>query len=633
MASLEERLLPNWMFKQLPTLEVTGGEDTFTIRSMVLLRRVGTSPNKDIFAPFVLHLDTLRKNLERLAGSALRGYFNPKNDLAYLRVTRGWLAGEELRVTQYALPKSAQEALKLVGEFISPNQLTVTDAFPLPGLQEVFYTHSIDGESQGKVTLYNPNPLWAEAILLAVQEAALRGDRTLQVLAPMLQATGNGEAEWVLSTAINGPILDVEVEEFPHRITITFGAMSNALGRNPAETDESGYIKPKEGGIKGVIQELCARAGILVFFFPPPGGPASLQGSEIIPVNPNGKNVRDLIEEYLQRAPDVRWHWQPGLFGGLFPSMLFVYPSDETMEHSFSLGQLPILPEDWKRFLFEQLPKTAKLFQGLGLSIMGTYNVLVPIHQDPKEAEWMSKLYIEQDEHGKLLGRLAGMLARGTDGMDDLMGPEWLRKGFSDFLREVEGFTKTLVRVSAGFNFAPILDVGSFRFRPPSGEQVSNPAYSSLFAPAPAMQLSAKEAVRKYNLGVDKDNQFVFEGPDGKFALGPNDPVYVNFQRDQNGKVTGSRFASPVPPGLVNPGQDTNQYADKTASYYPYEWSVSVPPMCGIWPGLPTYVVGLRPLDGAWQCHKVEYELSESANRLTVYLRTNRLPLYAPVVK
>lgn len=60
------------------------------------------------------------------------------------------------------------------------------------------------------------------------------------------------------------------------------------------------------------------------------------------------------------------------------------------------------------------------------------------------------------------------------------------------------------------------------------------------------------------------------------------------------------------------------------SNFYPYTVKLSVVPTAGVRPGIPAYIVGYPPLDGEWETHQVDWELSGQSQTMHVTLRTSR---------
>lgn len=614
MQGSAEKLLPTYLFDKLPEFSLPGDDGgQIKFRTMAFVRRRADFTRDGVFTPLKAHLETLREALLERVKYQVGGWFNGRSYLAYVDSAIKWVSNDPTAIN-----------------ILTPDFRTIQDAYPVPGLQEVSYSMDTSGETSGKATFYIPNPVVAESVLFILQDACFRGDRLFQLVLPYLQIDEAGKTEWVMSTAIAGPISSVQVAEWPFKITVSFGDINSYIDRDSMA--EQGNIS---GSGHEVLQALAKRGGFNAIEFYaklPIGSVPALDSPQSVAVD--SRPIRDIVEGWLNTL-GLRFHWfVPYSLFGVIPAVLFVYPPDYAPEDALATGQG--WPQ-WADYLLGQLKRfasTRRILSGAGLETSGAFNVFVPINADPNELRFQAALYVNGDEHANFLKRVASDLAANANANDlpggSSAGPlAFAERIVGSLAVRAKNFFRDFLKVDSSFFLTPVYDILSFNFQPPGAEELQNSNIANLYSPTRAIvkTTTAAQAANQLNIQPDRQGQYTFPATGGgSFSANAQSPVYLNYDRDNGGFIGASRADLGLFAG--NGGENTGEVQGNKV-FYPYTLTLEVPPLMNVRPGIPSYIVGIRPLDGTWETARVEFELSDYTQRLLVYLRTNRAPLYA----
>jgi len=594
-----ETILPNEWFKQYPSFVLDGKRVTVMA---ILRRRVDTPPT--LIEPIVLHLKTLKDFLSRKLTSFYRREFSPSTWFNFVSKTIEWgqATGNDI--------DSSIFGLKL------PTTEMALDAYPLMGVQEVSYEYDVTRGSNGRLVLYIPDPILAESTLYMLQNAALTGGYIVQVFVPFLKAEPGG-AKWIVSPdLITGLVKEVAVEEWPFKIVITLGDAAAIQDANKKER------QVYSGTAREVFDQMAQDLGVKIVWLPIPGGPTQLDTK--ITIDVGGRPLRDALSAYLTLL-DLRYRWLRG-FGGV-TTILFVWdnvPENDpittffTENPSVEAKDIDNILQRFGSWVTENFASLRRPLADIGLYTEGVFNVLVPYNVDPGQAEWLAARY-DGSNHGKLMLFVQKFMAGAK-----LPSPNPQSEG-------VRSFSTGLARVFDQFHFSHakfhvgfIQDIGSFRFANPGAQAVQQiaSAFPGGVTNIKLQKVKASQAAKKLKLRPKSDGTYEFVSASGTFSAAPNDYVYLSY--DPSDEVGGARV---FPSGASIPGMGNPEGGGPQV--YPYELTFDITPFFGVWPGLPTYIAGFPPLDGGWEMYKIRYELSSYSQKATVFLRTDRIPIYA----
>jgi len=598
VGKLADGVIGGEWFNDYPAFDF-GGQQVKTMA--IIRRRVDSKPT--LFEPAILHYKTLRAYLERAKRRWVEGELNPKNWIDFVEKSLTWAQ------------TTGNDTDSSIFEIKLPSTEIALDAYPLLGLQELWYEYSWDGTAQGHATFFIADPIMAESTIMALQTAAVSGAHLVQFFVPFLTASPGG-GKWVASgDLIVGELLEVGVSEWPFKIEVKFGNLPGQDDTTDAKTQR--YA----GTAKEVLEKMADEIGVKILWLPYPAGPTQL--STKIQVDLAGRPIRDALVTYMNLlGMEHRWFRSPG--GGI-PTVMVAWDNkaDSDIATSFFSKDIPQEALDYQNFLqnIESYMTTyfasaRKYLSNAGVYIDGIYNVLIPYNMDPVDAVWLAKRY-EKSEHGKIMAAIQNLMAR--DRLPN-MGSDiaFLNEVASKLAAVNEGIFTSHAR----FNMGMIKNIGTYRFKQPSAEALQQIAAAYPGGVTNLRSVSASQAAHAVHAKKQPDGSFVFEMPTGgSFTAGPNDPVYLAYSASDS--TGGARV---FPSGATFPGLGSPEGGQ--SPIYPFEVSFDLIPYFGIWPGLPTYIAGFPPLDGGWEFYKMRYELSSHTQKLTAFLRTKHIPLY-----
>lgn len=577
--------LPTQFLNSAPTLKLGDIE----IRGIAAVRRRSEDVLiKDPFQPLILHVQTLFERLRDPLVRQLLGVIRTPGATGELgSVVLQWLRGEGLNV-------------------VKVNNQTVYDLWPIPGLQEVYYDYTPGGGSSGRATFYIPDYGLAEAIIYILQEAALKGDKIFQIYLPVLTVNGQ-KTTWALTPSISGPITRLTVNEWPFSITVHFGDALRNAAQETASPEEGSIVSGKSG--KEVLEAILKRIGVVPIYWPP-AGPSELTdeppGGVVVDIA--GRPYVDVIEDLL-RTYGLAWRW---ISSGFLPPILIVYRA----------GDEPEINQDFLNEFVNNLPSklaslidffgaTRNMAGKLGLLTVGFANVLAPVNVDPYQAQTLAKLYKKEEEAGaSFLKSVVNLAIGGAEGVNyPLPILETLAKLSLNAVKKIS-------QNVAHFNWAPILDIEEFSFSLPTAQDIEGGAIGSPFALT--QTVTAQEAAQRGAANVRHLGGGRYE-VEGIGTVDANTPLLF-------APSTGVGAPRVIGPAGGNPLATTGEGGN--TPFYPYSLTVKIPPYAGVWAGLPTLIVGMRPLDGWWESYRAEYVLNSEEQYITLHLRTNRVVAY-----
>lgn len=579
-------LIPKPFLDSAPLLRLGDVE----IRGIAAVRRKADDIIKDPLQPFVKHVQTLFDRLKGLPRETLGILRTPGAVGQMGSLSLQWLQGQGIPVRY--------------------SQETVYDMWPIPGLQEVYYDYTPPGGSGGRATFYIPDYALAEASIYILQEAAIKGDKLFQVFLPVLTKDG-GTFRWVLSPVISGPIQKLEVNDWPFSITVQFGDTLSAASEETATPEEGSVVAGKTP--KEVLEALLKRIGVTPIYWPPAGPPALTgevppeAGGQVV-IDVAGRPYVDVIEDLLASL-GLSWRW---LGTGILPPLILVYErgSDPEVNPEFLQDFVKKKPSDLVN-LIAQFGGLRWLAGKLGLMTTGFANVLAPISVDPHRAKVLASFYVSENEvGGKYLKTLVRLGIAGAQGVENpLPFLEGIARAAANAIESVH---KDLTR----YNWAPILELERFSFQLPTSQDIGGGPVPSPFGVTEVV--NAQEAARRGAANVKRL-------PNGRYQVEGLGEV----DRDTpllfapSGKVASPRVIGAAGGAALSPTGETSN-----TPFYPYSLVVRIPPYAGIWAGMPTLIVGMRPLDGWWEAYRAEYILNAEEQYINVYLRTNRPVVY-----
>lgn len=634
-ASPVSELLPSWALSNLPTMRYG---DT-TVHSIVTLRRdrlltaSGAEAKPTIFYPLAAHIETLKSAIQRTVPE-LRSVLFPQNTYRSLEALTDWIYGDST-ITDPKTGKQIPDPSRQMSKYgMKVNQQSVNDELAIPGLVSVSYNYEPGTLSRGTAEFFIPNRVLAEGFIMAFWDAAIRQDRILQFYLPFMRGDiqNAGAGKWVIAPTVAGPIIDVRVTEYPYRLTVTFGSIADRDSRN---TTQQQVFVGKTGF--DVLKQMCDAIRVTPLTWLDKGGkltigsPPELDSPGMVDLG--GRSIRDGIEEFL-RQRGLRWQWFEGL--GPVPTVLQV-TSMRDAPHRTNVFSKAL-------DLAKESAAVRQAYDRIGLGVGGVFNLFLPWGMEPSEARLQAALYAATDDSEprlELMRFLAGVAGgdyyRNNSGgtpAGALYGGSYLNQWFQGMMQWVAkpagglaDLLKTSVNKTAFFNLIPIYNLDQISYSRPPADSLANLKAASMFSPTGTRLNTVSGAEAGRILGVQPSNG-IYEFPgDGKNVTraGPNDPVIL---QQQGGSTAGARvFPNAVQfPGVA--GAD-----NQVEPQYPYTAALEIAPMYAAFPGLPSFVAGLRPLDGAWEFHRLEMEIAAETQLTRALLRSDRIPIYASPVK